>query len=74
MKHKFFLIAGKDQHPLRVLSVVQEWVREIARFDLSDDSEINYMKTMTKFQEIADSITTEEDEKYIVYMKEVNVK
>lgn len=81
MKHKFYLLADKKQHPFIVINELQEWITEIAEFELNNNASTWYgslglsdIEKMAKIKEISQTLNTDENNNYIVYMKEIITK
>ena len=80
MKHKFYLLADKKQHPFIVINELQEWITEIAEFELNNNGAasnifgLSDIEKMAKIKEISQTLNTDENNNYIVYMKEIITK
>ena len=80
MKHKFYLLADKKQHPFIVINELQEWITEIAEFELNNNAVASNIfgfsdiAKMAKIKEISQTLNTDENNNYIVYMKEIITK
>ena len=76
-KHKFYLLADKRDHPIKVMDTLQKWIGEIADFELGTICTTDWaasVKKMAKIREIAEGLSSDENNDYIVYIKEVNIE
>ena len=83
IKHRFYLLADKKHHPIKVLDMLQKWIGEIADFELGMADFVEgvdtahwgqTMKRMAKVREIAEGLKSEENNNYIIYIKEVSIE